>query len=150
MRYKVAKTLYEIQKFKQGEEYTEDGWLKIGKHINTAEPANNEESDSEGFLDGDGTPETDVTSVAVGYSFSGYRNFEDPAQNLIAEEMEFGVGDERKIWFKRTLPNGTVHIGPATVTEPTVGGGEATAYDQFEATITWNKKPDKINDEEGK
>ena len=145
MRYKVAKTKFEIQEYVNGAEYTDEGFLLIGKHINTAEPSNSEESEEEGFLDGDGTTETDVTSVAVGYNFSGYRNYEDPAQNLIAD-MEFGVGDDRKVWFKRTLPNGTVHVGRATVTEPSISGGEATAYDQFAATITWDKRPAKVEE----
>ena len=145
MRYKVAKTKFEIQKYVNGEKYTEDGFLVIGKHINAAEPSNNEESEEEGFLDGDGTPETDVTSIAIGYNFSGYRNYGDPAQNLIAD-MEFGVGDDRKVWFRRTLPNGTVHVGRATVTEPNVSGGEATAYDQFDVTVTWDKKPEKVEE----
>lgn len=145
MRYKVAKTKFEIQKYVNGEEYTEDGFLVIGKHINAAEPSNNEKTEEEGFLDGDGTPETDVTSIAIGYNFSGYRNYEDPAQNLIAD-MEFSVGYERKVWFRRTLPNGTVHVGRATVTEPNVSGGEATAYDQFDVTVTWDKKPEKVEE----
>ena len=145
MRYKVAKTKFEIQEYVNGAEYTDEGFLLIGKHINTAEPSNSEESEEEGFLDGDGTTETDVTSVAVGYNFSGYRNYEDPAQNLIAD-MEFGVGDDRKVWFKRTLPNGSAHVGRATVTEPSISGGEATAYDQFAATITWDKRPAKVEE----
>lgn len=148
MRYKVANTIFEIQPFEDGSEYTEEGWLKIGKHINAAEPANSEESETEGFLDGDGTPETDVTSMAVGYNFTGYRNYEDPAQNLIAD-MEFGIGDDRKVWFRRTLPDGTVHAGRATVTEPSVSGGEAVGYDQFNATITWDRKPEKVEETPG-
>lgn len=148
MRYKVAATKYEIQKYERGEEYSEEDWLTIGEHINAAEPSNNEESEEEGFLDGDGTPETDVTSVAVGYEFSGYRNYGDPAQNLIGD-LEFEVGDGRKIWFKRTLPEGTVHVGLATVTEPSVNGGEATAYDGIAFTITWNKKPEEIEETPG-
>lgn len=147
MRYKVAKTIFEIQKFEYGVDFTEDDWLQLGKHINAAEPANNEESETEGFLDGDGTPETDVTSIAVGYNFTGYRNYDDPAQNLIGD-MEFTDGDGRKVWFKRTLPNGTVHIGKATVTEPSLGGGEAVAYDQFDVTITWDQKPEEETPEE--
>lgn len=148
MRYKVANTKYSIQKYTPGEETPGvetpgEGWLLLGKHINTAEPANEEESESEGFLDGDGTPETDVTSVAVGYAFSGYRNYEDPAQNLIAD-MEFETGEGRKVWFRRELPDGTTHQGLATVTEPALTGGEAVAYDQFASTITWNKKPEEI------
>ena len=139
-RLKNAFTKHEIQPMTAAD-YTEGEWLTLARHILTAEPDTNEETTEEGFYDGDGTPETNVDSVAVGYSFEGYKNLEDPAQALILG-MEFESGEARKVWYRRTDADGSVaHVGPATVSGIVNGGGEAVAYEQFACNIRWDKKP---------
>lgn len=122
----------------------ESAFLLLAKYIQTADPDTNEETEDNGFYDGDGTPETDVTSVAIGYSFSGHLDRDDEAQTLIAG-MEFETGDGRKCWFKRVSADGeTSHVGKATVSGIVVGGGDATDYEAFECNIRWDKKPDVV------
>lgn len=131
-----------VQPYIPGTETPGDEWLKIGKYIETIEADSNEETEDTGFYDGDGTPEQDIVSVAVGYSFSGFYDPADEAQELIAG-LEFETGDSRKIWFKRVNAQKTKEwVGKATVTEPVIGGGDATAYEEFSCNIRWDRKPE--------
>lgn len=131
-----------VQAYVPGVETPGEEWLEVGKYIETIEADNNEETEEMGFYDGDGTPEQDVVSVAVGYSLSGFYDPEDAAQQLIAD-LEFATGEGRKIWHKRVNAQKTKEwTGKATVSEIVVGGGDATAYEAFEANIRWDRKPE--------
>ena len=115
---------------------------RLARYVTTIDPDTNEETEDQGFYDGDGTPETDVMSVAVGYSFTGFYDPEDEAQALIAS-MEFETGSKRKVWHRRVSADGSQNlVGKATVSGIVVGGGDATAYEAFECNIRWDKKPD--------
>ena len=119
-------------------------WLELAKFIETIDADNNEETEDTGFYDGDGTKTTDVTGKAVGYSFSGFFDPEDPAQALVATK-EFATGDAVKTWHKRVSADGlTSHVGKATLTGIIIGGGDATAYEAFECNVRWDQKPEEV------
>ena len=116
-------------------------WLEIAKWIATVEDETEEQTDDTGFYDGDGTPETSVIGVAGAYSFEGFYDKEDPAQAMIAG-MKYKTGDDRKVWHKVVDSDGSKqHIGLATVSDIVAGAGDATEYETFSCTITYNQLP---------
>lgn len=147
-RNKNAKRGHFIAEIVPGEEASAvTSWLQLAKYIETIDPDNNEETEDTGFYDGDGTSTTDVTSKAVGYSFSGFYDPTDEAQTLIASK-EFATGDAVKVWHKRVSADGTTeHVGKATVTGIVIGGGDATAYEAFECNIRWDETPEETTPE---
>lgn len=120
---------------------TEPEYNRLAKWISTVTDDSNEESEETGYYDGDGTPETDVISVAKVYTFEGNFDANDPAMAFIAT-LEFETGENRKIMFKQERTDGSILEGRATVTEPKVTGGEATEYPLFSCAIAWDKKPE--------
>lgn len=109
--------------------------------MKTAESENDEETDDIAYYNGDGTKKTVVTSVKSGYSFEGDYIKEDEAQAIIAA-MRFKTGDERNVWFKVVDADGkTQYVGVATVSGIKIGGGDASEYETFECTISWNAAP---------
>ncbi len=119
----------------------ENDWKWLADGVTTAEVENDEESDDVAYYNGDGTPETVITSVKYGYSFEGDYIKEDEAQKIIAD-MRFSTGDQRKVWFKVVDPDGkTQYVAPATVSDIKIGGGEAAEYEGFSCTISWNTVP---------
>ena len=56
--------------------------------------------------------------------------------------MRCMTGDQRKLWFKVVDADGkTQYVGVATASAIKIGGGEASEYENFEVTITWNSAP---------
>lgn len=122
-------------------EPTGDAWKWLADGVTTAEVENDEETDDIAYYSGDGTKKTVVTSVKKGYSFEGDYIREDAAQALIAS-MELKTGDDRNLWFKVVEADGkTQKVGVATASGIKIGGGEASEYEAFEATISWNSAP---------
>lgn len=119
---------------------SEPEYFRLAKWVSTVTDDSEEETEDQGFYDGDGTPETDVISVKKTYTFEGFYDEEDPAMKFIAG-LEFETGEARKIMFKQVRTNGDTLEGKATVSEIKVTGGEATEYATFECTIAWDKKP---------
>ena len=119
----------------------EPDYMRIAKWISNVEPSAEEETEETAYYDGDGTPETDVISVRMTWSFEGVYDDDDPAHKFI-RSLEFETGEGRKVMYKQVRQDGTVLEGPATVTEPITTGGEASAYEQFSFTIAWDRKPD--------
>ena len=118
----------------------EPEYFRLAKWISTVTDDSEEETESIGYYDGDGTPETDVISVAKTYTFEGFYDDEDPAMSFI-KSLEFETGEGRKIMFKQVRTNGDTLEGRATVTDIAVTGGEATEYAAFNCTIAWDRKP---------
>lgn len=119
----------------------EEKWLELARGITSIGDDTDEETDDTGFYDGDGNPETTVTSVTGAYSPEGYYDPEDPAQKLIAG-MKYKTGSERNLWHKVISSDGkTQTIGPATATDIIAGAGDATEYEDFSCTIKYNKIP---------
>jgi len=119
----------------------EPEYFRLAKWISTVTDDSEEETESIGYYDGDGTPETDVISVAKTYTFEGFYDDEDPAMSFI-KSLEFETGEGRKIMFKQVRTNGDTLEGRATVTDIAVTGGEATEYATFNCTIAWDTKPE--------
>ncbi|MEH7236754.1 phage tail tube protein [Bacillus sp. JJ1562] len=137
-RKKNALTEYHVAPLPEGEVQPE--YKRLAKWISTVNDDSDEETEDQGFYDGDGTPETDVISVKKSYAFEGMYDEEDPAMKFIAG-LELETGEARKIMFKQIRTNGDTLEGPATVTGIKVTGGEATEYAAFECAISWDKKP---------
>lgn len=116
-------------------------WLELAKWISNVGDETEEQTDDTGFYDGDGTPETSVVGVAGAYSFEGFYDPEDPAQAMIAG-MKYKTGDDRKVWHKVvSASNDKQWVGMATVTDIIAGAGDATEYEDFSCTITFNQLP---------
>lgn len=100
-----------------------------------------EEVEETAFYDGDGTPTSDVVSVAMSYSFSGYYDSSDAAQALIAG-LRLATGEGRKIMHKVIESDGAKEfIGTATVTDIVAGSGAAEDYEEFSCTIKYDEIP---------
>ena len=122
-------------------EPTGDAWKWLADGVTTAEVENDEETDDTAYYNGDGTPETVVKSVKYGFSFEGDYIKEDEAQAIIAG-MRFKIGDGRKLWFKVVDADGKKqYVGVATASGIKIGGGEASEFEGFECTISWNSAP---------
>ena len=118
-----------------------DAWKWLADGVTTAEAENDEETDDIAYYNGDGTKKTVVTSVKNGYSFEGDYIKEDEAQAIVAG-MRFKTGDDRNVWLKVVESDGkTQYVGVATVSGIKIGGGEASEYEGFEATISRNAAP---------
>lgn len=143
-RNKNALRQHFIQPYVAGEEYKEDGWLRLARYISNITVDPNEETETEAFYNGDGTPEETVTSVARSYSPEGQFDPEDEAQALI-ESMKDEIGDDRKVWHRVVRSDGKVeYVGRATVLDIIAGAGEASAYEEFSCTIRFDEKPKRI------
>lgn len=139
-RLKNAERKHFIQAYVAGEEVGEE-WLELAKFISTIGDDTQEATEEEGFYDGDGTPETTVTSVAQAYTPEGYFDPEDPAQALI-ESLKFEVGDGRKIWHRVVRSDGQKEwVGRATVSAIVAGAGDATAFETFSCNIRFDSIP---------
>lgn len=139
VRQKNAKTQYFVADIP--EDNAEPDWKRLAKWLSTVNDDSEEETEDQGFYDGDGTPETDVTSIKKTYSFEGFMDYDDPAHQFIASK-EFETGEGRKIMFKQVRTNGDALTGKATLTEVKVTGGEATEYTPLSFTISWDSKPE--------
>ena len=116
-------------------------WLELAKWISSVSDDTDEETDDTGFYDGDGTKETTVTGVNGAYGFEGSFDPEDKAQALIAG-MKYKLGDERKVWHKVVSADKAKQwIGVGTVTDIKAGAGDATEFEDFSCTITYNQIP---------
>lgn len=141
-RSKNALQGYFIQPFVKSEQPDEETWLELAAFINNVGDNSSEESEDTGYYDGNGEPETDVTSHKLGYSFTGLYDEEDAAQALIAN-MIGKSGEARKVFFKVVNASGTKQrVGKATVTEPVVQVGDATAFGDFTCSISFDSTPD--------
>src|SRR5690606_41656628 len=84
---------------------TEPEYFRLAKWISTVTDDSEEETESVGYYDGDGTPETDVISVAKTYTFEGFYDDEDPAMAFI-KSLEFETGEGRQNMFMKVLISG--------------------------------------------
>lgn len=117
-------------------------WLELAKWISAIGDETEEETENTAYYDGDGTPETDIISVAGAYTAEGFYDPEDPAQALIAG-LKYKTGDGRKIWHKVVSADGTKEwVGRATVSAIVAGAGDASAYETFSCTIRFDRIPE--------
>jgi|LSQX01.2.fsa_nt_gb hypothetical protein len=119
----------------------EGDYKLLAQWISDISDETDENVESTAFYDGDGTPTSDVTSVAMAWSFEGFYDSANEAQALI-QAMKLLTGDGRKIYHKIIESDGTKqYVGVATVTDIVTGGGAAEDYEEFSCTITYDKIP---------
>ena len=116
-------------------------FLPLAKFIETITDSTDEETDTTGFYDGDGSPEMTVINIAVAFDFEGFYDPTDPAQLLIAN-MKLLTGEARRVWHRVISADGRREwVGPATVSAIVAGSGAATEDEAFSCTITYNRRP---------
>lgn len=116
-------------------------YLELAKWISSVSDDTDEQTDDTGFYDGDGTQETTVIGVSGAYGFEGSYDAENPAQALVSG-MKYKIGDARKVWHKVVSADGKKQwVGVGTVTDIVTGAGDATEYEDFSCTITYNQIP---------
>jgi hypothetical protein len=148
-RLKNAERKHYVQAYTPGESDPGDEWLELAKYISTIGDDTNEDTEDEAFYDGDGTPETTVTSVAEAYTPEGYYDPEDPAQELIAG-LKRKTGDGRKIWHRVVRSDGKKEwVGRATVSAIVAGAGDASAYETFSCNIRFDRIPEETDLDNG-
>ena len=141
-RLKNAERKHFVQAYVPGEDQPGDEWFELAHLISTIGDDTQEETEDEAFYDGDGTPETTVTSVAQAYTPEGYYDPEDEAQELIAS-LKYKVGDGRKIWHRVVRSDGKKEwVGRATVSSIVAGAGDASAYETFSCNIRFDQIPE--------
>ncbi|OFI48817.1 phage tail protein [Floricoccus tropicus] len=126
---------------KDGSKPKEADYMRLAKWISTVSDDTDEQTDDTGYYDGDGTAETTVTGVSGAYGFEGSHDPEDKAQAYIAG-LKWKIGEERKVYHKIVSSDGKKQwIGKATVSAIIAGAGDATEYEDFSCTITFNEIP---------
>ena len=120
---------------------TEDKYLWIAKGIKESAPENDAEDDDIAYFDGDGTKEKIITSKSRGRSFEGHRDYDDKAQNFVAEK-EDAVADDLIVWYKEVVPTGKYYKeGPARLSEIEIGDGEASELETIKFQVNWSRTP---------
>ena len=119
----------------------EDAWLPLAHFIETIEDDSDEDTDDQGFYDGDGNTETVLNGRSEKWNFSGTYDPDDKAQQLIAGMRRITTDDGRKLWHRITESNGDVVVGVAKAMEIKAGGGDATEYEAFEGHLDYIKTP---------
>jgi|SRR5690625_1819392 len=144
-RLKNAERKHYVQAYEPGQDEPGEEWFELAHLISTIGDDTQEETEDEAFYDGDGTPETTVTSVAQAYTPEGYYDPEDEAQELIAS-LKFKTGDGRKIWHRVVRSDGKKEwVGVATVTAIVAGAGDASAYETFSCNIRFDQIPEETD-----
>lgn len=118
----------------------EEGFLPLAKWITNVEDATDENVEDYADYAGDGNPKSEVTSVSEKWSFEGTYDPEDEAQKLIAG-MKRETGDDRKLWHKIEMTDGSVAVGLATALEIVAGSGEASEHETFSCTLSYDNLP---------
>ncbi|MCT1577949.1 capsid protein [Oceanobacillus kimchii] len=117
-----------------------DIYARVGAGINSAEPANNEETDQTKYMIDGGFASTDVIGAQVTLAFSGHRDYADAAQNYIFGKV-LELGPTRRTEFRWTEPDGTILEGACTIANISGPSGEAGAKGEISFEIHFNGKP---------
>lgn len=114
-------------------------FLRLAKNISSITDDTDEETDDKAFYDGDGTKEKKVVGISEAWKAEGIRDYDDPAQNLIASKKR-KTGDDRKVWHKIVdSVEKTEVCEVATLSDIKSGGGDAGDDEEFGCTLTYNK-----------
>ncbi|GEN87252.1 phage tail tube protein [Oceanobacillus sojae] len=151
-RLKNALRGHFIQKYEQGQNQpTSDDWLELADYISDISDDTNEETEDIAYYSGDGTPETEVTSVAWGYSVEGTYDSSNPAMKLV-ESMRLKTGNDRKVWHRVVAADGSKeYVGRATVYGIVAGSGAAGEHEAFNCIIRYDRIPEEniLDDDNG-
>lgn len=131
-----------VQEYIPGTETPGDEWLELADWITDITDDTQEETEDTAFYSGDGTPETEVISVAGAYNVEGTYDPTDEAQELIAN-LKYKTGVGRKVWHRVVSANGEKEwVGRATVTAIVAGSGNAAEYEAFSCNIRFDQIPE--------
>ena len=92
---------------------------------------------------GDGTPTTEIVTIAEKWTVTGTYDATDAAQALVASKKRV-LGDARKVWHKIVQTDGKTFAGIATLSEIKAGTGEATTYEEFSCVLNYDQIPTEI------
>lgn len=115
-------------------------YLEIAKGIKNVSPENNEEVAQDKYLDGAGFGETDVIGAQLVLSFTGDRDYADPAQNFIMG-LSLDIGTARRTEFRWTEPDGGYFDGSCTIANISGPSGDAGAKGEISFEIHFNGLP---------
>lgn len=122
---------------------TDDKYMWIAKGVKETSPENDEEDDDVAYFDGDGTKEKVITSKSRGRSFEGHREYDDKAQNFIADK-EDDLADDLVVWYKEVVPTGKYYKeGLGRLSGIEIGEGEAHELESIKFQVNWSRKPEK-------
>lgn len=152
---KNALNIYEIAEIDMDYEPTEGDtledlkkgeWMRLAVGLTGVEDATDEEVEEVAYMDGDGTAETEVQSVKMGYEFPGQYVDEDPAMSYI-RSIESLTGQDRKVIFRVTRVDKSeqptmVYTQLGTVSEIITSGGDASEYEEFSCKVAFDRKPE--------
>lgn len=144
-RMKNALRVYEVAELDNtGDEQSEDKQTTavLAKWITNIEDGSEDATEDYADYAGDGTLRTEVVGISETYNVEGTYDPKDKAQKLIADKKR---KYERNIWFRITDNNeGKVVEGPATVSNIIAGTGEASEFQTFSCTISFNQVPEEV------
>lgn len=142
MRKKNALRQHFIAPFTSDDKEPAEGkWLPLSHWIETIEDDSDEDTDDQGFYDGDGNTETVLNGRTEKWNFSGSYDGEDPAHKLLADMRRKTNDDDRKLWHKIIETNGDTVIGVAKAMELKAGSGDATGYEKLSGHLDYVKTP---------
>lgn len=122
---------------------TDDKYMWIAKGVKETSPENDEEDDDVAYFDGDGTKEKVITSKSRGRSFEGHREYDDKAQNFIADK-EDDLADDLVVWYKEVVPTGKYYKeGLGRLSGIEIGEGEAHELESIKFQVNWSRTPEK-------
>lgn len=134
-----------VQEYVPGEETPGEDWLELAEGIVSIGDDTQEETEDTAYYDGDGTPETEVISVAGAYTPEGHYFSDNPAQALIAG-LKYKTGNGRKVWHRVVSSDGTKEwVARATVSSIVAGAGDASAYETFSCNIRFDRIPEETD-----
>lgn len=134
-RLKNARTEYYVAPLPTaGGAPTEEDLMALALGIADVSDDTDESTENIAWYSGDGTPQTDVVSVAEAYTVEGQFIQEDAAQAFIAS-LKRKIGDGRKLWLRKIETNGEIVEGPATATDIISSGGPAEEYAPFSCRL---------------
>lgn len=132
-----SKHLLEIDTDPTGESKME----RLAAGITGMDPDINDEISQDRYFDGEGFGETDVVGSQLILTFSGHRNYGDPAQDYIFSKI-LSPGEGRRTNLDWTLPNGNKYSGPVTIANISGPSGEAAGKGEISFEIHFNGKPE--------
>lgn len=146
-RQKNAKRQHLIADYVGAEIPTETEFKPLAQWITEITDASEEGTEEFGYYDGDGTPQVEVMSYREAYEVTGTFDPTNEAQALIASKKR-KLGQDRYVWHKIISASGDSEvIGVATTTNVVAGSGEATAYEAFGCTLSFNQIAEETNAE---
>lgn len=91
-------------------------------------------------MDAEGWAKNIVTGKKMAIDFSGKRSVGDPGNDYVAG-LAMKMGNDVMTRFRWIMPSGAKLEGLATINVTTPGGGDTTAADKLEFTLTLYGKP---------